>query len=161
MTFGELTKQVTREVDEGLTREQVTKVILTMWRIILEELIINPQDAKIMIHGLGKIYLQKKRFNCGLYEKKQDTRWIFRFKQSEQLKSVINGRKDLTDMEIGFKPLYFERLQVKKPTYAQLAEGERKYAEMKRRNIKYNRAEVRAEKEKAKKNDIASRLPED
>lgn len=166
MTYGELCKQVAKECEQGVTYEQVQKIIATMWRIMLEELFINPGEANIMLPGIGQFYMKRKRLNCGVWEngvqvrKEQQLHWCFRFKPSSCVRMVLAGRRELKDLKIGSTPLYFEEMKLKRPK-ADFKAGAKQYERGLRKKINYDRAELRMAKDNNKKKDLRKRLPED
>jgi len=164
MTFGEICQQTARECGEGVSTDQVRKILITQWRIMLEELFIAPGDSKIMLQGIGQFYLKRRNLTYGFVtdpEKRKHTHYVFRFKPSELLKKVMAGKMEMKDLRIGTCPLYYENeFELKRPN-EDFKKGEKMYQDKIRRQIKYDRAELRMAKEQNIKMDIRNRLPED
>lgn len=166
MTFMELCKQITRECGQGVSYDQTTKIMITAWRIMLEELFIDPDKAVIQFTGIGKFYLKKKTINCGIIKNgefmghEKQKHYCFRFNPGVPLKRVMRGDMPLRDIKIGYMPLYFEKMELKRPK-SDFKEGEKIYENFNRPNLKYDRAEIRMLKDQKTKRDIDKRLPEE
>lgn len=169
MNMSELCKQVARECGCGVTIDQVNKIIITMWRVMLEELFVNPHEAQIMFTGIGKFDMKLRRYNtfprrengtfCG--ERELKPFWQLRFHASEPLKDVMKNKKDLKDLELGFKPLYYDK-DFRKPTRQKINEGRRKLREMQKQDlIRRNRQDYIDHMERIERIDLEERLPED
>lgn len=113
MNYSELIDQVNREV-KHVEKENIRDVIMATIRVMIEELAINPAEAKIMVSGFGTLrltYLKNaKNVMFKTMGRGEDTtgNWTIRFKPSKKLKDVVNGKIKLEDMTIGDRYLFPE-----------------------------------------------------
>ena len=167
--MSELCKQVARECGGGVTIDQVNKVITTMWRVMLEELFINPHKAQIMFTGIGKFDMKLRRLNVfprrenGTFTGERELKpfWVLRFHPSNAVKEVMQNKKDLRDLELGFKPLYYDK-ETRKPPRSKMTEGRKKLREMHKNDlIRKHRQDYIDNMERIERIDLEERLPED
>ena len=158
MNRTELIKQIYQESNCGATKQQIGKIINTMARVMLEELLIDPERAYIRLAGIGifklmkkKVYVNPKKLGKG--ERIYMDRWCFKFIPTKVIKDIANGKKDIHEWIIGHDPAYPDR---KKVNYATPA-----YARsfIKRQNG-FKRGVTVVDKARKQKEDIAKRLPE-
>lgn len=113
MNYSELIDQVNREV-KHVEKEYIRDVIMATIRVMIEELAINPAEAKIMVSGFGTLHLtyykNAKNTMFKTMGRGEDTtgNWTIRFKPSKKLKDVVNGKIKLEDMTIGDRYLFPE-----------------------------------------------------
>jgi hypothetical protein len=120
MTFGELCQQTTKECGVGVTYNQVQQILATSWRLMIEELFMEPGHSRIMLSGILQIYMKKRNLTCGIWKGNKQVgtelqpHYVFRMKPSSHLKSVLNGKDDIRSLRIGGVPLYFDKDEIKK-----------------------------------------------
>lgn len=169
MNNSELCKQIVRECGVGITYEQMKQIMATMWRIMIEELLSNPQEAEVMFTGIGKFDMKLRRYN--VFPRKEDGTftgerelkpfWQLRFHPSLPVREVINSKRDIKELELGFKPLYFDK-ENKLPSRKKLNEGRRRLREIQKDNlIRQRRQDYIDNMERAEKIDFNQRLPEE
>ncbi len=117
MNFTEWTKQTSRELGYGYSKEIVTKVLLMAIRVALEEFLVNPYEADLDIMGIGRFYLnycksRNKIKNSPSYNE-YVMRWQVRFKARLQLRDLLNARKDITQMRVSGYYLYPDQIDEK------------------------------------------------
>lgn len=121
MTFAELCHQTAKECGVGVSYNQMQQILATSWRLMLEELILNPGRSSIMFNGLLQIYLKKRNLNCGIYKDGQfvgkdvQPHWCYRLKPGAPLLKVMRGDMDIRDLKVGGFPLYFDKETLKRP----------------------------------------------
>lgn len=166
MTFKELCVQTARECGEGVTYEQMQRILATHWRMVIEELLAKPGESRLMLNGLLQIYTKKKRLNCGVFENgkairsEQQIHYCFRLKPSAPLKKVLQGEADIRSLKVGNFPLYFDKTELKRPD-EDFKRGEIQLDNMKRKKSIAEREGLRKFKEQAEQEKIRKSLPED
>ncbi len=115
MTFRELCLQTAKECGIGVSYDQMQRILVTQWRLILEELLLRPGESRILLTGLLQIYLKRKTLNCGIWEdgkvvdRRKEVHYCYRMKPSPPLLKVMRGDKDIKELAIGGFPLYFDQ----------------------------------------------------
>lgn len=169
MNNTEFCKQVVRECGVGITFEQMQMIVATEWRIILEELFSNPSKAEVNFTGIGKFNMKLRRFNCfprredGTFTGERELRpfWQLRFHPSDLVKQVMKGEKDISELTLGYKSIYFDKPH-KLPPRAKINEGKRKLREIYKENrIRKARQDYIDNMERAERIDLNQRLPEE
>lgn len=169
MNTTDLCKAIARECGVGITKEQAWKILATTWRVMLEELFTDPDRAQIMLTGIGKFSMKRRRFKC--YKRREDGTfggeydllpfWVLRFHPSEALKQVMRNQKSLRDLELGYHPIYFDKHEKKLPRAA-FREGERQLERMRNKDtIRKHRQDYIDNMNRIEKINLEQRLPED
>lgn len=106
MTFRELVKAVRRECKIGVTEDHIREILLCAIRMIVEELMSDKAFASIDLIGFGKITFQRRQGHVYYDKNKFYDSWRVVFKQSDNLKKVVNDQMDITDLTVGNYYLY-------------------------------------------------------
>ena len=165
MTFGELCKQTSKECGVGVSYDQMQRILVTSWRLRIEELMIKPGESRIMLSGLLQIYLKKRTVQCGIWKGKElvgsepREHYVFRIKPGIMLKHVMCGMNDIRELRVGGIPLYFDKETLKMGNVA-YKNGKIMLDKATRKEKMEDPAlkEIIAEREKQK---FKNRLPED
>ena len=122
MTFKEWTKEIRNEKEIKklhLSEQQIRFIMLAGIRVLIEELICDPRNSELNILGFGSFYLVNRK-----YGNKQkcfnaiEGRWRepisfstieLHFRASRQIRELLNGKRSLSEIKIGSKPLYISK----------------------------------------------------
>lgn len=170
MNTSDLCKAIARESGVGITKEQAWRILATIWRVMLEELFVDPDSSQVMLTGIGKFYMKRRRFNVPVRRednafKKGKTElkafWVLKFQPSVPLKDVMRNRKDMRELELGYRPIYFDKDEKKLPRQA-FKEGEKQLEKMRRKDtIRKSRQDYIDNMNRIEKINLEQRLPED
>ena len=177
MTFNELAKEVTKEVNiENKTRIPVRliKIILRdTIRVMIEELVSNPAEATINIPNIGKFYFREFKTRGGFtdldgffHPNEVKKVWTLKFRNSPNLRDVIRGRKELQSLIIAKGlALYPDSDCVKHYYETRNYNKKKKNPDEEKMQISFKRKYVKKKKEKYKLNkeenvNVDGRLPE-
>ena len=166
MTFAELCHQTAKECGVGVSYDQMQRILATSWRLMIEELILNPGRSNIMFNGLLQIYLKKRNLNCGIFkdgkfvDKEVQPHWCFRLKPGMPLRKVMSGNMDIRDLKVGGFPLYFDKETLKRPE-AEYKKGRMVLDDIGREKKISKREDLQRMREEQEKQKFLKALPED
>ena len=166
MTFGELCHQTAKECGVGVSYDQMQRILATSYRLILEELILNPGRSNIMFRGFWQIYLKKRNLNCGVFKdgafsgSEVQAHWCFRIKPSVQGKKVMQGKMDIRELRIGDFPMYFDKETLARPN-AEYKDGKLMLDHVSREKKIKELEEIKNIREEQEKQKFLKGLPED
>ena len=114
MTFVEFLKELDKECNCGQTKEQIRDTVYSAFRVIVEELCADPENSEFYVPNWFRLHLIKDSHSvtvnlptCPNYGEKVTYHYFrFKFEPSMLLKDVVNGRKPLSQMTLGMRPLY-------------------------------------------------------
>ena len=122
MNFTEWCQQTAKELGYGYSKDIVIKVMLMAIRVALEEFGANPVQANLTLYGIGKFYMNHRKYYHNVkYTKDQPKEvymlkegfhaiWEMRFIAGQPVKDLINGRKKITELKCNGYYLYPEYL---------------------------------------------------
>lgn len=166
MTFRELCLQTAKECGVGISYDQMQRILVTQWRLILEELLLRPGESRIMLSGILQIYLKRKTLNCGIWkngevvDRKKEVHYCYRIKPGTPLRMVMRGDMDIKDLTMGGFPLYFDQASTHRDNSV-YKEGKLKLDKVTRDKSISNNIELQHIIEEQKKKKFNDKLPED
>ena len=111
MNFGEWVKQISREMGVYADKKLIEDILLTAFRVVLEEFGTNPAEADLDLNGIGRFYFNHRVCHNNfpiIEEREYITRWTIQFRPYRKIKFIVNGRIPLTDATVGGRYLYPE-----------------------------------------------------